>query len=506
MMPKKKYRIDLSSSGFAHYIEDKLLYVDKTMFIEHFLNNPNKVLLITRPRRMGKSLNMDMLAEFLDCKKNSRHLFKGLKIEKRKVFKEHLNKYPVIYLDFEKLMPSTYRRNLRDYLLRTIRKYLNKKQYTDFISDYIANENNTNENAMHFLTENLKEVYGKAPIILVDEYDHLLIKNIKNPDYEEMRNYIYRVFGSAFKGNPNISKVLFTGILRLSQHSIFSGLNNVKIYDIFEESEFDEDFGLTKKEVKALVEPKDFKIVQDWYNGIHVGNSYLFYINSVMNFLSKGKISNYWGQSDIINLLCDLLTQSKVLNIGEAAKKFGNSFIAEMDRYYALAVQAGYLTYERIENDKYILKIPNYELMNVWNSYILTELVRGDEHKKLDDIFSKIDNTVYFNKELSQLLSYKLSYHGFVLGLMVALGFDVRSNNAAGIGRYDLYVESKKWTVAIEFKVSKTARGIKQAVGEALEQIKERKYLAGASKKKAAYAVGIGVHKNEAFVVSEKKW
>jgi len=252
MMPKKKYRINLSSSEFARYIENKWLYVDKSMFIEHFLDNPNSVILITRPRRMGKSLNMNMLAEFLDCKKNSGHLFKGLKIEKRKVFKEHLNKYPMIYLDFKELMPSAYKRNLKFYLLRNIKKYLNKEQYTDYISNYIANENNTDEDALRFLTENLKEAYGKAPIILIDEYDHLLMDNIKSPDYEKMRDYISKVFESAFKGNPCISKVLLTGVLRISQESMFSKLNNVSVFDVFERSEFDEDFGLTEKEVKAL--------------------------------------------------------------------------------------------------------------------------------------------------------------------------------------------------------------------------------------------------------------
>ncbi|MDR2580441.1 MAG: AAA family ATPase, partial [Fibromonadaceae bacterium] len=239
-MPKKKLRIDLSSSIFAHYIEKKMLYVDKSMFIEHFMGNPSAVLLITRPRRMGKSLNMNMLAEFLDCKKNSARLFKGLKIEKRKAFKEHLNKYPVIYLDFKNFSPTYYRSTLRDQLVRHINKYLNPKQYTEQIKRIVENENNEKEENLYSLTENLHLAYGVKPVILIDEYDRLLMDCLHRSDYEEIRNYISQVFEFAFKGNPHIEKVLLTGILRISQESMFSKLNNVRVFDVFEPSEFDE--------------------------------------------------------------------------------------------------------------------------------------------------------------------------------------------------------------------------------------------------------------------------
>jgi hypothetical protein len=508
------------------------------MFIEHFMGNPSDVLLITRPRRMGKSLNMNMLAEFLDSKKNSAHLFKGLKIEKRKAFKEHLNKYPVIYLSFKNFSPTYYKTTLRAQLIDHINKYLSPKQYTEQIKEIVKNKKNENEINLRILTENLHLALGVKPVILIDEYDRLLMDCLHKPNYEEIRNYLSQVFEFAFKDNPHIEKVLLTGILRISQESMFSKLNNVKVFDVFAKSEFDEDFGLTQKEVKALVEPKDFKIVKKWYDGIRVGNSYVFYIFSVMNFLYENEISNYWGQSGTINLLGDLLTQSKALCLGEAVKKFGNTFTTELDPrvslkelfadkadkyYFALAVQAGYLSWDEEavgSNPRkrlYKLRVPNEELMMVWEEYILSSIVKKEEQSQLAEIFEKIDDANYFNRELTRLLSFKLSYfdlhdnlektyHGFVLGLMVALGFDVRSNNAAGFGRYDLFIESKKWTATIEFKVSKTARGIKEAIKDALAQIKEQKYLAAASKKKPAYIIGVGVHKNDAEVVCERAW
>jgi hypothetical protein len=256
-----------------------------------------------------------------------------------------------------------------------------------------------------------------------------------------------------------------------------------------------------------------------------------------MNSLFRGKISNYWGQSGTINLLGDLLTQSKALCIGEAVKKFGNTFTTELDPrvslkelfadkedkyYYALAVQAGYLSWSEapdstLEQRLYKLRIPNQELMMVWKAYILSSIVKKGEERRLADIFDEIEDTEYFAKELTELLSFKLSYfdlhdnlektyHGFVFGLMLALGFNVRSNNPAGTGRYDLFIESDKWTVVMEFKVSKTARGIKEAIKDALTQIERKKYLAAANKKKPAYAIAVGVHKNDALVRCERRW
>ncbi|MDR3000193.1 MAG: ATP-binding protein [Fibromonadaceae bacterium] len=536
-MRKKRPNINLSSSEFARFRENNMLYVDKSMFIEHFMNNSSDVLLITRPRRMGKSLNMNMLAEFLDCKKSSGHLFKGLKIEKRKVFKENLNKYPVIYLTFKNLSSDYYKSDIYDQLTDHIDKYLKPEQYTKQVKRIVDNESDENARNLRILTENLHLALGVKPIILIDEYDRLLMDCLHEPNYEKIRNYLSLIFEFAFKDNPHIEKVLLTGILRISQESMFSKLNNVKVFDVFAESEFDEDFGLTQKEAKALVDPKDFQIVKKWYDGIRVGNSYVFYIFSVMNFLYDGEISNYWGQSGTINLLGDLLTPSKAINLGEATKKFGNTFTAELNPrvslkelfadkedkyYYSLAVQAGYLSWDEAPNSTleqrlYKLRVPNQELMMVWNEYILSSIVKKGEERRLADIFEEIEDTEYFAKELTELLSFKLSYfdlhdnlektyHGFVLGLMVALGFNVRSNNPAGTGRYDLFIESDKWTVVMEFKVSKMARGVKEAIKDALVQIERKKYLAAASKKKPAYAIAVGVHKNDALVRCERRW
>lgn len=533
-MLEKKYHINLSSSEFAHYIEEKLLYVDKSIFIEHFMNNPSNVLLITRPRKMGKSLNMNMLAEFLDCKKSSAHLFKELEIGKTKTFEEHLNKYPVIYLDFKNLSPSCYKNTLREQLMKHINKYLDPMQYTKLIKKNIENEEEIN---LRSLTKNLYRVYKVKPIILINGYESLFMDSLNEPNHEEIKTYMSLFFESAFNDNPHIKKALLTGILRLSYESMFSKVSDIEAYDVFTQSEFNEDFGLTEKEVKDLVEPKDFKTVKKWYDGVRVGNSYVYYVHSVMSFLSEGKFSSYWGKNSNMSLLGDLLTQSKILCIGELVKKLGNTFTTELgprislkelltdkeDKYYyALAVQAGYLSWDKVASINprsrfYELCIPNEELIMVWQEYILNSLVQKEKQNQLAEIFEVIDNADHFNKELKNLLSFKLSlfdlcsnlektYHSLALGLMVDLGFDVSSNSTAGISKYDLFIETKEWTAVVEFKVSKMIRDIKEATKEALTQINRKKYLANACKNKPAYAIGIGTHKRNVEVMCERAW
>ncbi|MDR1787605.1 MAG: AAA family ATPase, partial [Treponema sp.] len=422
-----RYRIDLSGSSFPEFIERKLLYVDKTLFIEHFLGEESKVLLVTRPRRMGKSLNMNMLAAFLDLKRESAALFTGLRIEKRPCFKTHLNRYPVVYMDFRCLRAENYPQALRDLLMDQIRKYLPPEKWTEKIRAFAENPADTDSRNLLFLTENLHAVYGQKAVILIDEYDHVLMDNIKSPQYAEIRNYISAVFETALKGNDHLEKALLTGVLRVSQESMFSKLNNIEVYDVFKAGAFDEDFGLTEDEVRALVPAEQFDKVRNWYNNIHVGNSWMFYIYAVMSYLKNEKFDNYWGQSGTINLLGELMTSKRARQLADIVKTLGATFVSEVDPrvsleaffsnefdrfYYGVAIQAGYLTYERDESLKewqYRIRVPNHELQYVWESYILLDIV-NDPDDALRHIFDEIANVKRFSEDLSDFISFKLSY------------------------------------------------------------------------------------------------
>jgi len=539
------YRIDLGSSIFERFIKDGKLYIDKTLFIEHFLNDDSPVLLITRPRRMGKSLNMNMLAAYLDLKGESAGLFKNLKIEGRPCFREHLNRYPVIYMDFRMLQAENYRRALRDLLMDNIRRYLPEEKRNDEIRAFVGNLNDTDPRNLLKLTENLHEAYGEQAVILIDEYDHVLMDNVGKPEYGAIRDYISAVFEVSLKGNPHLYKALLTGVLRVSQESMFSKLNNVEVHDVFRHGPFDEDFGLTEEEVYTLVPAEKFAEIKDWYNNVHVGDSWVFYIYSVLSCLAdaKGKIRNYWGQSGAIDLLGNLLTPRRAAQIGEAVKTLGATFVSEVDPrvslelffentydeyYYSLAIQAGYLTYEESIEDgedasaeRYRIRVPNRELLHVWRSYILRRIVQ-DPGNELGAIFAKIGSLERFSRALSTFISHKLShydlaktleprtaekvYHVFVFGMMLTLGYECSSNQEAGFGRFDILAKAPEWTGAIEFKVTEDKGGLEKAARAGLKQIYEEEYLAGARRDKSAYAIGIGCFKKECMVIAEKVW
>jgi len=537
-----KYRIDLSGSIFEEFIKGDLLYVDKTLFIEHFLEEPSKVLLVTRPRRMGKSLNMNMLASYLDLKGEAAPLFAGLKIEGRPCFREHLNRYPVIYMDFRMLKAEGYRQSLRYLLLDHVRKYLAPEKRSEEVTAFVEDSNDTNCRNLLLLTKNLHEVYGKQAVILIDEYDQPLMDNVGKPEYESIRNYISEVFELALKGNSHLYKALLTGVLRVSRESMFSKLNNIEVYDVFKPGAFDEDFGLTEEEVMSLTPAEVFPQVKDWYNNVHVGEHWLFYPYSVISYLRHEVFDNYWGQSGSINLLGKLLTPTRAVQIGEASKELGVSFVSEVDPrvslegffcnqfdkyYYGVAIQAGYLTFESaLEGEtlprKYRIRIPNKELLYVWRSYILSELV-NDPQNRLGQIFAGIDDLEKFGRALSDFISFKLSYfdletntrpewalektyHMFIFGMILTLGYECSSNLESGYGRYDLLVKAPEWTAAIEFKVAKREKGLERAAREGLKQIDERKYLAGARKDKRAYAIGVGCFNKNCVVISERVW
>ncbi|GAB6393668.1 MAG: AAA family ATPase [Treponematales bacterium] len=536
------YRIDLTSSIFEYFVKDDILYVDKTLFIEHFLEDPNRVLLIARPRRMGKSLNMNMLAAYLDLKRDSASLFAGLKIEDRPCFREHLNRYPVIYMDFRLLRAENYRKALRDLVMEHVDKYLPPEKWNREVAAFAGNPQDMDSRNLRFLTKNLNEVYGQPVVILIDEYDHVLMDNVDKPEYGDIRDYISAVFETSLKGNEHLYKALLTGVLRVSQESMFSKLNNIEVYDVFKHGPFDEDFGLTEEETRRLVPADRFDDVKDWYNNIHVGNSWVFYIYSVLSFLAdaKGEINNYWGQSGTINLLGNLLTPDRAFQIGEAVKELGASFTVEVDPrvslerlfngdqdkyYYSMAVQAGYLTYEQDSEGpglkRYRLLVPNRELADVWRYYILTEIV-NDPRNQLGRIFAEIADLERFSEDLADFVSFKLShhdvkktlgpdtleqiYHVFIFGMLLTLGYECRSNREAGYGRCDILVEAPEWTGAIEFKTAKTEDGMEGAARKGLEQIIDRKYLANARKDKDAYAIGVGCYKEDCVVLAEKVW
>ncbi len=523
------YRINLNSSSFAELIDDKHLYIDKTVFIEHFLSIPDSIILITRPRRMGKSLNMDMLREFLDCKRNTVELFKGLAIENSTYYTE-MNKSPVIFIDFKNLRKDEYKSSLRNRICHIIEYYIPKEKRMSVVKRYFEQEENFFTEILMYITENIYKVYGIKPYILTDEYDKILIDNVNTPFYEEIRDYMTAIFTSTFKGNPYVKKALLTGVTRISKESMFSGLNNISVYDVFTPSIFDTDFGLTENEVKTIVELENLPVVKDWYNNVHIGDHTLYNIYSVMSYLHFGTISNYWGKSGTIDLLGELLTGARAISLSKIIEDTSKYFTSKIDPrlslkevfskefdfyYYSLAIQAGYLTFEKLNDDpmdmEYKVSVPNKELVMVWKEYILNKIVRN-EANHLADCFDRISSDIeLFNDNLTEFINYQLSffdldeelqktYHVFVFGMILGLGYKCTSNLESGLGRYDLLVESPDFFAVMEFKKAYSEAELDNKARLALKQIENNKYVNSLETNKPIYKIGIGCYKKICLV------
>ena len=526
-----KNRINVSSSQFADFIEDKNLYVDKTAFVEHILQDASNVLLFTRPRRMGKSLNMNMLAAFLDCGKNTAHLFSGLYIESSPAF-ARVNKYPVIYLSFRELEIDYYKQRFKHNLMEIADRYLKEEQYSPKLVDYFNDKDDQNTGALMDLTKNLYSVYGEKPYIVIDEYDKPIMDNIQSPKLPEFKKWITDIFGSALKDNPALGKAILTGVTRIAKESMFSNLNNLEVYDVFRHSVYDDDFSLTEQELTELMPPDKLPELRRWYNNVRVGGSLLYNIYSVMSYLRNGcRLDTYWSNTGNMNILTDLITPSRAEQLSKMLAEAGyghetplepkldlSLLMSNVDDayYYSLAVQAGYLTYTPSDpepNDRlYKVFIPNMEAQSTWKNQILSNMGLRT-HNEFSGIFDNIENTGEFDRKLTNFISMKLSYfdtdsgelertyHVFIFGMMLLLGYKCTSNLEAGFGRYDILIEAPHFGAVIEFKQSKSQKALGKDVQAAIKQIEDRRYYDAVPERGLpVYKIGIACYKKSCTV------
>lgn len=527
-----KNRINVSSSRFFDFINEGNLYIDKTAFIEHVIQDSSNVLLFTRPRRTGKSLNMNTLATFLDCKQDTAHLFKGLNIETSMEF-DKVNKYPVIYISFKELKVDDYKWRFKHNLLETASRYLKEEQYTPKLADYFNDSDNHTTGALLDLTKNLYAVYGIKPYVLIDEYDKILMDNVYSVEYENLKRWITDVFDSALNDNPALEKAVLTGVTRISKESMFSGLNNLAVYDIFTNMTYDKDFSLTEKEAQALLTPEELDEVRDWYNNTRVGKAKLYNIYSVMSYLKYGRLDNYWAKSGTLDMLISLMNKRRADSLLEMIKDRNNFVITELQprlslkniastnladsHYYSLAIQAGYLSFD-IETRQtatspatYRVYMPNLELQSVWRDFIL-EFVVETPVADLRGIFQNISDTDDFSTLLKDFIDFRLSYfdtdkkepekiyHVLLFGMALGVGFKCVSNKESGFGRYDLLIEGDTFNAVLEFKRAASPIELEKKANEALQQIDRQKYYAGIANGNPIYKIGIACYKTECVV------
>ena len=524
----EKKAIPVGIENFEDIIKDNYYYVDKSMLIEDILVNRAAVTLFTRPRRFGKTLNMSMIKYFFDIrnKDENRKLFEGLKIFGSEYMKEQ-GKYPVIFVSLKDLRADTWEMCLLE-IKKLISKiyrefqYITEKMNEDDKEIYDSIKNRKNDmdlnTSIELLSEYLFEYYGERVIILIDEYDAPIINAFDKGYYNEAINFFQVFYSSALKTNDSLKYGILTGITRIIKEGIFSGLNNLKV-DTILNKKFSEYFGLLESEVIKMLDYFEMKYkieeVKEWYNGYIFGDKRVYNPWSIINYVDNGEIKAYWanvsGNTLLENMLDqageDVYTDLKRFTDGESIEKYISdgttikSLLSNDDEIWQLFLYSGYLTKakEQIEIDEtleytniYNLKIPNKEIRKYFGNMFLnrffgTELKTSILIKALES-----GDIKKFEKTLGEIMVNMLShfdldsemekiYQVFMIGLVGFLmgKYEIISNNESGYGRYDLAmipIKSNEKAYLMEFKISKTEKGMTLKAEEALKQIDEKKY------------------------------
>lgn len=533
--------------NFKTMIDKSAYYVDKTKFIEDVLSE--QVVLYTRPRRFGKTLNMSMLYYFFSIKeKENAYLFDGLNISKNKDALKVQNKYPTIFISLKEMKSLTFDAQISSFsnviyeLLEKNLEILSSDQLSDTTKDILNKLHNRSSSAedlkisLRVITNALYTYYQQKVIVLIDEYDVPLQAAYQNNYYEEMVEFLRSVFSSALKTNDALEKGVMTGCLRISKESIFTGLNNFTAYSVLNNIS-SESFGFTELEVKQLLKAYNLSEkmdeVKEWYDGYQFGNkeiynpwSTLMYVKNITQDVSFKPIS-FWANTSGNDLIVKyiqngdkkLRKEFDVLMSGQSLIKYIKPELTyrEMDNInniYSFLLLTGYLKVikDRGEN-QYELVIPNKEVYEIYKQSFMsyfedyTTSRKGELYQELVDGDAKKVNLL-LNDILLRSISYfdnqESFYHGFLVGLLN--DYEVVSNRESGNGRFDVCVLPENilgTVVLIECKHSISEDDLIDDAKEGARQIVEQKYLEEHKFKKYENAVGYGIsfYKKQCYVV-----
>ena len=525
------YGIGIGESDFKILRIKKDYYIDKTKYIKDIIDNRSKVLLITRPRRFGKTLNMSMLRYYFDCtKKDNKELFEGLKIMKQdEKYTSKLGYYPCIYLTLKDAGLQSY--ELMIMQLRTLLMDIYyENRYLLEEAEMAPGERNTfnkillaeaNEieiiNGIKMLSKIMSTYYNKPVMLFLDEYDVPLQNAYVEGYYEEGIKFFKTFYGVTFKDNPYLEKTILTGVSRVAKESIFSGANNFHVYTVLDD-EFSDDFGITEKEMDKIID--DFEIqdqkeeIKKWYDGYTIGNTEGIYNPwSILNYLTDKKLIPYWvntSSNDLIKLILknsatvkekiEQLLRDEEIEVPINLETVIVGIEKNEENIWGLLLGTGYLKVTEIvdlAHGIYKVKIPNYEIkflfQNIIREWFNDKVIGNNLNTILKDLVTL--NLKEFEKKFQVLVRQMFSfmdvgentaenfYHAFVLGMLVGLkdSYYVKSNRESGFGRYDIMLEPKDKngnSFIIEFKVleDEEEKTIEDTIENAKKQIEERKY------------------------------
>ena len=528
-------KLPIGIENFEEMRREDFYYVDKSHVIEQLLTQWGKVNLFTRPRRFGKSLNMSMLQSFFEIGKD-KTLFDGLRIsDNQELCEKYQGKFPVVSVSLKGINGATYE-EARRFLIKTINEEARRLSVlsdsteldeTDHeLLTQLKKKEMTNDSLVYSireLTELLEKHYGSKVIVLIDEYDVPLAKANENGYYDEMVLLIRNLFENALKTNNSLKFAVLTGCLRIAKESIFTGLNNFKVYSITDKS-FDETFGFTDAEVRELLryygQEKYYETVKEWYDGYRFGNVDVYCRWDVINFCSDHladpglEPKNYWantsGNSVISHFIDSVgkpqkLTRmelEQLVNGGIVQKEINSELTykelySSIDNLWSTLFMTGYLT-QRGEpsGNRYNLVIPNREIRNIITNHILKMFKENvkDDGKTVSDLCDALLNqnpekvelifTEYMKKTISIRDTFARKptkenfYHGLLLGI---LGFkenwSVMSNRESGDGFGDILIRIEDEDVGIVIEVKYADDGNLQGECEkALQQIIDIRY------------------------------
>lgn len=532
-MDRKKLPIGISD--YRKLIEEDYYYVDKTDFIRQVIEEGSLITLLPRPRRFGKTLNLSTLRYFYEKTEGNiyRPLFNGKSIEGWKDFEKYQGKYPVIMVTlkdckgdtFEEMLPLLARELQSEFIRHDyLREHI---QQADYLDQFVRLQNrkatpDEMTGSLRLLSELLTAYWGTPPLVLLDEYDTPIHVAFDKGYYDRMISFMRNFMSLVFKDNTDIFRGVITGILRVSKESIFSGLNNIDVDTILEQS-MCSSFGFTQEETDRML--SDYSMgnqkeeVKQWYDGYLFGGQTIYNPWSVLSFISKGGVlAPYWVNtgSDVLlrHLLADGPSQIRSgvesLIQGEPIRSVINDKLAFPDllaspiNIWSFMLFSGYLKASDSQLTpedliEYELQIPNREVKTVYRTIIRSWIDNGPvKNERLELMLQalKENNVPIFQRVLNDFVVNTLSYYdtsgrdpekvyqAFLLGMLVNSGaYEVSSNRESGLGRYDILLRPRdlsKQGVIMELKLYDPMfdKSVDSVLESALQQIEDKQYAA----------------------------
>ena len=519
--------------GVSDYREacEGYYYIDKTLLIKEFLDERPKVSLFTRPRRFGKTLNMDMLRVFFEkTEEDTSVYFRDKKIwDCGEEYQVYQGKYPVIFLTFKDVKCTSWREtkeNLTDIIRAEYARHeelLCSETCSIYDKKYVQNILNKEAEDVDWvrsllnLSRMLHDHHKVAPIIIIDEYDTPIQQGYTNGFYDEVVLFMRNFFSGGLKDNRHLSFGFMTGILRVAKESIFSGLNNLKLNSVLDDK-YGQYFGFTPEEVRMMTKyygvAEKYGEICDWYDGYRFGEHEIFNPWSVISYFNNGcKPKAFWqftGSNDIIQDILENAPEDVYEKLNQLMQ--GESILSYIDTaviypqiknnpssIYSFLLVTGYLKADFVDSsygEDYMCRVslPNKEISFVYGKEVLAKF--GDIVPQSTAISIKQaiyeNNAAEFQKHLRKLLEQSVSfydtskeifYHGLVLGLCATLDhrYFITSNREAGEGRYDLQFMPKKNTlpgILIEIKAVKesSVSNLKELAHAAMKQMEDKHY------------------------------